>query len=59
MFDGFADDRVEVGEVVLRVRHGGSGPPVLLVHGHPRTGATWHLVARRLVDAGFRVVCPL
>ena len=58
MFDGFADDRVEVGEVVLRVRHGGSGPPVLLVHGHPRTGATWHLVARRLVDAGFRVVCP-
>lgn len=28
------------------------------VHGHPRTGATWHMVAPRLVDAGFTVVCP-
>lgn len=52
------DDRVDVGEVCLRVRHGGEGPPVLLIHGHPRTGATWHRVAPRLVDAGFTVVCP-
>lgn len=52
------DERVDVGEVELRVRYGGSGPPVLLVHGHPRTGATWHRVAPRLVEAGFSVVCP-
>ncbi len=58
MFDGFVEERVDVGEVVLRVRHGGDGPPVLLVHGHPRTGATWHRVAPRLVEAGFTVVCP-
>lgn len=58
MFEGFVDERVDVGEVELRVRHAGEGPPVLLVHGHPRTGATWHLVARLLVRAGFRVVCP-
>jgi haloacetate dehalogenase len=58
MFDGFTDEQVDVGEVVLRVRHGGEGPPVLLVHGHPRTGATWHRVAPRLVEAGFAVVCP-
>ncbi|MBA2639227.1 MAG: alpha/beta hydrolase [Nocardioidaceae bacterium] len=58
MFDGFVDERVNVGEVCLRVRHGGAGPPVLLVHGHPRTGATWHRVAPRLVNAGFTVVCP-
>jgi haloacetate dehalogenase len=58
MFEGFADERVEVGEVGLRVRHGGEGPPVLLVHGHPRTGATWHRVAALLVDHGFTVVCP-
>jgi haloacetate dehalogenase len=58
MFDGFADERVDVGEVDLRVRHAGEGQPVLLVHGHPRTGATWHRVARLLVEAGFRVVCP-
>ncbi len=58
MFDGFKDERVDVGEVALRVRHAGEGLPVLLVHGHPRTGATWHRVAPRLVDAGFTVVCP-
>ncbi|WP_433506019.1 alpha/beta fold hydrolase [Pseudonocardia halophobica] len=58
MFPGFDDERVDVGEVVLRVRHGGSGPAVLLLHGHPRTSATWHRVAPVLCDAGFTVVCP-
>lgn len=58
MFDGFALDHVDVGEVTLRVRHGGDGPPVLLLHGHPRTHATWHRVAPRLVAAGHAVVCP-
>lgn len=58
MFEGFVDERVTVGEVTLRVRHSGQGPAVLLVHGHPRTGATWHWVAPLLVDAGFTVVCP-
>jgi haloacetate dehalogenase len=58
MFEGFADDRIDVGEVELRVRHAGQGPPVLLIHGHPRTGATWHRVAPRLVELGFTVVCP-
>lgn len=57
MFEGFALDRVDVGEAVLRVRHGGSGPPVLLLHGHPRTHATWHRVAPHLAD-GWTVVCP-
>src|SRR4051794_3418947 len=58
IFDGFALEQVDVGEAVLRVRHGGSGPPVVLLHGHPRTHTTWHGVAPRLVDAGFSVVCP-
>ncbi|WBB89451.1 alpha/beta hydrolase [Verrucosispora sp. WMMC514] len=58
MFEGFTDERVDVGEVELRVRHAGRGPAVLLVHGHPRTGSTWHRVAPRLVDRGFAVVCP-
>ncbi|WP_422741461.1 alpha/beta fold hydrolase [Micromonospora sp. WMMD754] len=58
MFDDFTDERIDVGEVELRVRHAGQGPPVLLVHGHPRTGATWHRVAPRLVERGFAVVCP-
>jgi haloacetate dehalogenase len=41
----------------LRVRHGGSGPPLLLLHGHPRTHTTWHRVAP-LLAGGFTVVCP-
>lgn len=57
MFEGFELDRIDVGEVVLRVRHGGSGRPVLLLHGHPRTHATWHRVAPLLATEHF-VVCP-
>jgi haloacetate dehalogenase len=57
MFEGFALDRVDVGDAVLRVRHGGSGPAVLLLHGHPRTHATWHRVAPRLAGS-CTVVCP-
>ena len=57
IFEGFALERVDVGEAVLRVRHGGSGPPVLLLHGHPRTHATWHRVAP-LLAGDHTVVCP-
>jgi len=58
MFEGFRLDHLDVGEVTLRVRFGGTGPAVLLVHGHPRTHATWHRVAPALVAAGYSVVCP-
>lgn len=56
MFAGFALDRIDVG-VVVRVRYGGAGPPVLLLHGHPRTHATWHRVAPLLAGT-HTVVCP-
>ncbi|MFD9739655.1 alpha/beta fold hydrolase, partial [Umezawaea sp. NPDC059074] len=58
MFDGFESQSIEVGEASLFTRFGGEGPPVLLVHGHPRTSATWHRVAPLLVERGFTVVCP-
>ena len=58
VFDGFRTEQVDVGEASIFVRHGGDGPPLLLLHGHPRTSATWHRVAPRLVDRGFTVVCP-
>src|SRR4051812_1148388 len=57
MFEGFTLARVDVGDAVLRVRHGGEGPPLLLLHGHPRTHATWHRVAP-LLARRFTVVCP-
>ena len=41
MFEKF--ELTEVGG--LRLRRGGKGAPVLLLHGHPQTHAMWHAVA--------------
>ena len=58
-FAGFEESWIDVGDgIALRVRTGGSGPPVVLLHGHPRTHTTWHRVAPLLVAAGHTVVCP-
>lgn len=58
-FADFTLDHVPVADgVTLRVRHCGSGPAVVLLHGHPRTHMTWHAVAPVLADAGLTVVCP-
>jgi haloacetate dehalogenase len=48
MFEEFVLSMIDVGEAVIRVRHGGTGPPVLLLHGHPQTHVMWHKVAPRL-----------
>jgi haloacetate dehalogenase len=57
LFDGFETFTVDVGEVALRVRLGGSGPPLLLLHGYPQTSAMWHRVAPELAEE-FTVVAP-
>lgn len=58
MFPGFALDSIEVATgITLRVRTGGSGPPLLLLHGNPQTHLMWHAVAPALA-ARFSVVCP-
>src|SRR4051794_3412129 len=48
MFEGFTSEMIDSGEATIRVRRGGEGPPLLLLHGHPQTHAMWHLVAPRL-----------
>ena len=59
MFEGFAEETVDGDDVPVFVRHRlvPGRPVVLLLHGHPRTSATWHRVAPRLVAAGLSVVC--
>ncbi len=57
MFENFSAGMVDAGGLELFVRHGGAGPAVLLLHGHPRTSATWHRVAPQLVEQGLTVVC--
>jgi haloacetate dehalogenase len=57
VFEGFELSFVDTGEATIRVRHGGIGPPLLLLHGHPQTHAMWNLVAPRLAE-DFTVVAP-
>ena len=50
MFEGFESSIVDAGEARIPVRHAGTGPPLLLLHGNPQTHAMWHLVAPRLAE---------
>ena len=56
LFEGFELEMIRTREATIRVRHGGSGPPLLLLHGHPRTHVTWHRVAP-LLAIDHTVVC--
>jgi haloacetate dehalogenase len=50
MFEGFELSMIDTGEATIRVRHGGSGPPLLLLHGHPQTHMMWYKIAPRLAQ---------
>jgi haloacetate dehalogenase len=56
--EGFALSDVELENgIVLRVASGGSGPPLLLLHGHPQTHVTWRKVVPTLARR-FTIVAP-
>ena len=55
---GFETQTVHANGIVINVATAGSGPAVLLLHGHPQTHVVWRHVAPRLVRAGFTVVAP-
>ncbi len=57
MFEGFSLRRITTSGAEINFRAGGSGPPLLLLHGYPQTHAMWHAVAPALA-ADFTVVCP-
>ncbi len=51
LFPGFEERRVDVGDgIEIAATIGGSGPPLLLLHGHPQTRAIWHKVAPTLAQ---------
>ncbi|MEP6561484.1 MAG: alpha/beta fold hydrolase, partial [Nakamurella sp.] len=58
LFPGFAHRSLPTdGGVEISFSTGGSGPPLLLLHGHPETRAIWHRVAPVLAQH-FTLVLP-
>jgi haloacetate dehalogenase len=55
--ENFKSIKVLTGDIAINVTHGGSGPPLLLLHGYPETHVMWHAVAPALARH-FHVVCP-
>lgn len=60
MFEGFKRTEIDVpdrgfGGARIHFRHGGSGPPLLLLHGNPMTHVSWHKIANQLAER-FHVV---
>ena len=55
VFEGFEEARATVrskagGETEIAYRKGGTGPPLLLLHGYPQTHVMWHKVAPSLAE---------
>jgi haloacetate dehalogenase len=56
-FPGFERRRIETSGAGINLVTGGSGPPLLLLHGYPQTHLMWRKLAPRLA-AEFTVVAP-
>lgn len=57
MFEGFETRRIETTGAAINLVTGGSGPPMLLLHGYPQSHVMWHKIAPRLAQ-DFTVVAP-
>lgn len=57
MFKEFTKTQVTANGVSINLVHGGSGSPLLLLHGYPQTHVEWHKVAPALA-LHFTVVAP-
>src|SRR2546430_12598012 len=57
MFENFHTVDFDTGEAKIHFRHGGSGPPLLLLHGNPLSHVSWHKMAGKLAER-YHVVAP-
>ena len=57
MFEGFEQRQIETSGATINLVTGGSGPPLLLLHGYPQTHVMWHKIAPMLAE-DFTVVVP-
>lgn len=59
LFPGFETHAIEVPGALIHARSGGSGPPLLLLHGYPQTHVCWHRIAPALARHFNLVVADL
>jgi len=57
LFPGFSNQNIELQDSTIYATIGGSGPPLLLLHGYPQTHACWHKMAPELARH-FTLVMP-
>jgi haloacetate dehalogenase len=57
LFPGFRAEEVQTSGATISVLSKGSGPPLLLIHGHPYTHVNWHKVAPALTDS-YTIIAP-
>ena len=55
MLEGFTRSEIKTSGARIVTVTGGSGPPLLLLHGNPLTHVSWHAVAPGLAE-NFHVV---
>ncbi|MDN9011200.1 alpha/beta fold hydrolase [Brevibacillus laterosporus] len=48
-FEGFREATIKTSGANIFLLYGGSGPPLLLLHGYPQNHVTWHKVAPELM----------
>ena len=58
MMEGFTRTEIKTSGARIVTVRGGSGPPLLLMHGNPFTHLSWHKFAPRLAKE-FTVVAPI
>lgn len=53
----FSQLHVKTTGATINLMHGGTGSPLLLLHGYPQTHSMWHAIAPHLLE-NFHVICP-
>jgi haloacetate dehalogenase len=59
LYPGFKNSKIQTSGATINVVSGGSGPPLLLLHGAPQSVATWYKILPQLAKEYTVVACDL
>ena len=48
MLKNFISKNIKTTDALINTKIGGTGPPILLMHGYPQTHLMWHKIAPQL-----------